>query len=207
MAPILKDTIRLQAGTKRKRNEVDEASDAQSRILLLEDQILESQKSYNHIVTVLNYARNEDISSAPATRPLALVVLCRIFCKLILLGKLSRIAQASADQSTIVQWLNDRLSDFRDILLESFSKEDQGIQATNLTLLMKIFKVDAEHLQSSEESSWRRGWFTKILEALIGTKWSSAACSLFVETYANPFTDIRYHTFNFLGSVHTMANR
>ena len=190
-------------GKKRKRQHSDEVVDAQSRILLLEEQILDSQKNYNHIVTLLDDSRGYGSSTTGATPPsLSLVALCRVFCKLMALGNLSKRRQASQNGTAIVQWLNDRLDDYKANLLENLCEENSESQITALTLLMKLVKEEAVHLQLSDESIWRRGTFSKLMGTLLGADTASPSRHEFVENYIESFVDVRYHTFRHIGLVY-----
>ena len=187
---------------KRKRGNSEGTNDAQSSILLLEEQIVESQKNYNHIVTLLDIARGHDSNTEASSHSLALVTLCRAFCKLMALGNLSKYQQASENQVAITQWLNDRLNDYKTMLFEDLSEQSLGSHATALTLLMKLVKEEAEHLQLSEDLIWRRGTFHRVVETLVGADTADASRNEFVEKYVEPFADVRYHTFGHLRSVY-----
>lgn len=201
MALMNKDNTVQIPSKKRKRIGQDEEADAQSNILLLEEQIIDSQKNYNHIVTLLDQARNGGIPLASTSSPLALVALCRVFCKLVVLGRLIEPRQASKNKSTIAQWLYDRLSDYKELLMNYLSDPDIGSQVTALTLLMKLFKEEAEHLQLSVDSLWLRGTLSRILHAVVHSRVSGTTRREFVVKYVEPFDDLRYHTCKFLGSV------
>ena len=188
-------------GKKRKRGNTEGAIDAHSRILLLEEQIVESQKNYNHIVTLLDDARGHDSSIEGRLRSLTLVTLCRVFCKLMAVDHLSKHHQASENQVAIAQWLNDRLNDYKAMLFEHMTEQSLESQATALTLLMKLVKEEAEHLQLSEDLIWRRGAFRRVVVTLVGADTADASRNEFVENYIDPFADIRYHTFGHLLSV------
>ncbi|KAL8832136.1 MAG: hypothetical protein Q9191_000458 [Dirinaria sp. TL-2023a] len=189
------DTVRK----KRKRRRSDDSVDEQSRILLLEEQILESQKNFNHIVTLLDNVRGNGASTGALPRSLTLVALCRIFFKLIATGNLSKSRQASQNEEVITQWLNDRLDDYKATLLENLSEENPESQTTALTLLMKLVKGEAEHLHLSEESIWRRGTFSNIVATLLSADAATTSRHHFVDKYVDPFVDIRYHIFRHLG--------
>lgn len=189
------------AGKKRKRKELDDDNDTQAKYLLLEEQIAESQKNYNNIVTLLDHARARKVQCEGSKRSLALVVLCRVFCRLMVLGKLINPTRTLENESAISQWLNDRLNDYTDVLLRCLSDLDVGNQITALNLLMKLFKEEAKHLQLSEDFTWRHHTFSKTVERLLDVETSNVTRNEFLEKYVEPFHDVRYYTLGRLGSV------
>ena len=193
------------AGKKRKREDVQGSVDAQSAFLLLEEQILESRRNYNKIVTLLEHATKRDSHEEITQSTLASIALCRVFCKLIALGHLSSTRQAHKTETAIVQWLNERYMDYKEILLKFFSEDDANRQSTALALLMRLVKEDAEHLELSEESIWRKGTFARILKELIVSGNAAESRDEFVQSYTNKYDDIRFHTFGRLRSAIPVA--
>lgn len=183
------------AGKKRKRADIEEIPDSASAILLLEQQILESRKNYNRIITLLDFAKDQNSQHDDTSSVLALVALCRVFCKLIVLGNLSKSRQTPENETAIVQWLNERYADVKDALLTILSGDDISRQITALTLLMRLVKADAESSKSSEESTWRNGTFTKVVERLIQSETTADVREEFTQSYVEEFSDVRYYTF------------
>lgn len=183
------------AGKKRKREEGEEVNDTESAILLLEQQILESRINYNKVVTLLSYAQNSEPQQDNRSSTLAFVALCRVFSKLIALGNLSKTRQTPENEAAIIQWLNERYTNFKDILLDVLCGTDISRQSTALTLLMRLVKVDAEHLNLSEKSIWRDSTFSSILEVLVRSKTAADSRDDFKCKYIEEFIDVRFHTF------------
>ena len=188
------------AGKKRKREASQGSVDLQSAFLLLEEQIIESRRNYNKIVTLLEHARKRDSQEEMTQSTLALIALCRVFCKLIALGHLSSTRQAQETETAIVQWLNERYMDYKEILLKLFSEDDASRQSTALALLMRLVQEDAEHLELSEESIWRKGTFARILKELILSGNAAESRDEFVQNYMNKYYDIRFHALRRLRS-------
>lgn len=183
------------AGNKRKRRDGEEVNDTESDILLLEQQILESRKNYNKIVTLLNYAKTLESQQDNTSSILAVVALCRVFSRLIALGNLSKTRQTPENEAAIMQWLNERYTDFKDTLLTFLSENDMSRQSTSLTLLMRLVKADAEHSDLSEESIWRNSTFSSVLEELVRSETAADARDEFMYKYVKEFSDVRFHTF------------
>ena len=170
--------------------------DVHSDILLLENGILESRKNYNSIITLLEYMRAEPASDERDV--VAAVALYRVFCRLMVLGNLTKNGDASGAETTIVQWLKERLRDFEEALLRIIQSADPTKQTTALTLLMRLVKEKAVHLVLSEDVTWRNGLFRNTVQGLITTTDSIPAVDEFVEKYVKEFVDIRYYTFTCL---------
>ena len=65
----------------RKAPKQTKSDDAQTQILLLEEQIIESREHYNNIVKLQQWIHAVD--QKPKTGNLSAVALCRVFCRLI----------------------------------------------------------------------------------------------------------------------------
>ena len=189
------------AGKKRKREDVQGSVDVQSAFLLLEEQILESRRNYNKIVTLLEHATKRDSHEEITQSTLASIALCRVFCKLIALGHLSSTLQAHETETAIVQWLNERYMDYKEVLLKLFSEDDASRQSMALALLMRLVKEDAEHLELSEDSIWRKGTFARMLKELILSGNAAESRDEFTQNYTNKYDDIRFHAFGRLRSA------
>lgn len=176
--------------------ESDPEADIQSEILLLENQILESRKNYNSIVTLLGYSKEH---GAEDQRDIAAAVaLCRIFCRLMAAGNLSKTRETAGDEVIVVQWLKKQLREYEALILAMLSSEDIGRQSTALTLLMRLMREQAEYLKLQEDAIWRDGIFVGVLQALLGNSPADDRRAEFVEKYLVKFDDIRYHTFAFV---------
>ena len=189
-------------GSKRSRiasKECLEESVLQEDILSLEEKILESRNNYNSIHTLLDYLRSSDHGDEKDV--LAAVALCRVVCKLMAGGSLNRHREKAGNENTIAQWLGERLQDYENELLKMLKEPDAGRQSTALTLLMRLVKEEAAHLNNLKESVWRDGIFGKIVHNLVEDEVFEETRALFVEKYVEKYDDVRYYTFALLGHV------
>ncbi len=182
--------------TRVAEQELDHEADIQSEILLLENQILESRKHYNSIVTLLDYLKELD---AEDQRDIAAAVaLCRIFCRLMAAGSLTKSKEMADDEVIIIQWLRKRLKEYEASTLAMLSLENTGRQSTALTLLMRLMREQVEYLKLQEDAIWRDGIFARVLQTLIESGPSDNRRAEFVEKYLVKYDDIRYYTFAFV---------
>ena len=205
----------LDTGQKRKRNdETSHASkkictvavvsppeqvDFQDRALQLEEKILESRTNYNSIHTLLESLRHE---AGPAEEKIiAAVALCRVFCRLLAGGHLSKLVGSSGNEATIIEWLTQRLQDFEKSLMQMLLDENINQQSTALTVAVRLVKEKALHLSQSEDAVWRRGLFGQLVETLIQQDVAEETRAEFTEKYVVVYDDIRYYTFTYLAYV------
>lgn len=183
-------------GTKRKRDTVQDETDSVSRILVLENQVLESRQYYNNIVTILKQCWGQDTERDNEESTVAVVALYRIFCRLMALGRLAQPRGTPENEVTIVQWLNARYIEYKEILLTTLSQSGSSQQSTALTLLMRLVKEEATHLKPSEDALWRTGTFVRVLKALLDAVNPSAdVLDEFAQEYVQKYDDIRFYTF------------
>lgn len=216
MQPIMAKatTSRVEPGKKRKRNDetfriskksrtvtVDSPRevDFQDQALQLEEKIFQSRTNYNNIHTLLQYlqekvgALDEDIVAA--------VTLCRVFCRLMAGGNLSKLREGSGNEATIVQWLRERLQDYEQGLLRLLRNGGNGKQSTALTVVMRLVKEKALHLNQSEDAFWQNGLFGKLVQTLIEENVAEETRTEFVEKYVEKYDDVRYYTFACLADL------
>lgn len=186
----------MKSSKKRKRESSQDDTGGYSSILEIERQILESRRNYNKIVTLLSHCWNQDPQKEDEENTLAVVALCRIFCRLMALGSLSKDQDTSGNEATVVQWLNDRFNDYKDILLETLSQGDVTKQSTALTLLMRLFKEEATRLKKSDEAVWQTGTFAKALKFVMDGESSADVRNEFVQQYVEEYDDVRFYTFS-----------
>lgn len=167
--------------------------DPQAQILLLENQILQSRRHYNNIVTlmtILNETDNrqdQDIAAA--------VALCRVFSRLSVAGNLSKTKNASENEAIIVDWLKERYREYIEGLLGLLGHGTLARQNTALALLLRLLKLDAAYASPGEERTMRTGLFSKVMRALIEAEAGQEVREEFVEKYVEKYDDIRYYTF------------
>ena len=165
----------------------------QDEALQLEEKILESRTNYNSIHTLLKCLQQEDELKNEKT--IATVALCRIFCKLMARGSLSKLHESSSNEVIIMQWLKERLHDYEQGLLRMLKSNNIGTQSIALTVLMRLLKDEASHLNQSAEVLWQEGIFWQMVQTLIEEEVVEEVRTEFVETYVVKYEDVRYHTF------------
>ncbi|SLM40717.1 Nucleolar complex protein 4 [Lasallia pustulata] len=186
----------------KRRTVVDSPSqkdDIETHLLELETQISESRRYYNNIVTLLVYLRDD--SSEDRTDLAAAVALCRVFCRLLAAGSLTKSRDAPENEVTIVEWLKSRFQEYTEALLDTVVKEDSFKQSTSLTLLMRLVKESAVYLKPGEDSTWRHGLFTEVLRRLLEAESGDMIRAEFVEKYVEEYDDVRFYTFAALASL------
>ena len=202
----------LEPGKKRKRKDGEpgilkksrrapkaQEADLQEDILGLEQKILESRTNYNSIHTLLDYIRVE--VSADEKDVLAAVALCRVFCRLMAAGNLNKPQDKASNEATIVQWLKGKLQEYEHELLKLLKNEVIGRQSTALTLLMRLFKEEATHLDKPDEAIWRDGLFERLLRTVVEDDVGEDTRTEFMEKYVEEYDDVRYYTFARLAYV------
>ena len=208
------DTSNLQLGEKRRRKDgifharkksrtaatvPDEDVEFQDEALRLEEKILESRTNYNSIHTLLKCLQQED--EPKKKRTIAAVALCRIFCKLMARGSLSKLHESSSNDHVIMQWLRERLHAFEQALLRMLKSKNIGTQGIALTILMRLLKDEASHLNQSADVLWQEGIFWQLLQTLIEGTVVEETRTEFVEGYVVKYEDVRYYTFACLAYV------
>ena len=173
--------------------EHDEGSD----ILLLETKIVESRKHYNDITTLIGYLHNNN----DETQSLAAVALCRVFCRLLAAGALTKSNESSNDGSsqsdrTICRWLLERLNETHTQLFQMLKEDDPTKQATTLTISMQLLREQAKHYHQSNHVEWSRNAFQNMIETLIAEGTPFTAAEAFAEMFASKYDDVRYYTFD-----------
>ena len=168
----------------------DDEDDSEAQILLLEMEILESKKNYNNIVKLLDIARNVEDEGELAV--LAAVALCRVFIRLLAAGSLTHKRSLSEKEVVVVQWLKDRLSEYRKVLVSLLSREE--LASTALTLAMKVLKSESEQLNGNKEFFvFPKDFLEDIIRALFEAR-NHAAGKEFVEKYVDEYDDVRFFT-------------
>ena len=172
----------------------------QDEALQLEEKILESRTNYNSIQTLLKYLQQENELKNEKT--IAAVALCRIFCKLMARGSLSKLQESSSNELVIMQWLRERLLDYEQGLLRMLKSKSIGTQSIALTVLMRLLKDEASYLnQSADNLCWQEGIFWQLVQTLIEEEVVEETRTEFVERYVVKYEDVRYHTFACLAYV------
>lgn len=167
---------------------------AQARILLLEEQTLESREHYNNIVKLQQLVGNFEQKPKPAT--LAAVALCRVFCRLIAGEKLIRRNEDTDAEAQVAQWLKARLKAYVDALTSWLGGSDATQESTALTLLMRIVKEEVSTGSRRSEQAWRteKSTFYLLVSALLEREGAEAARQEFVEKFVEEHDDVRFYT-------------
>lgn len=175
---------------KTSKSKAEATEDQGPHILQLEAQILESRRHYNNIVTLISIAspKNGDTEATV----LAAVSLCRIYCRLLVGGSLTKRKTTSEAELVIVQWLKERLNEYVDLLLEYLRSDTVEAQTTALTLLMRLVK---EEVNQQGASAWEKGIFLQIVAVVLGTgRQSDSLRQEFRVKYFGNFDDVRFYT-------------
>lgn len=185
---------------KRKRTAVQEAvspppatHDAKD-VLELENQILESRRHYNNIVQLLEYLKKPEAEDDDRSF-IAAVALCRVFCRLLAGGKMSRKQGISNDETLIIDWLRERLKEYKNLLISKLASQKPEWSQLALTLPLQMMKEESVYLKVPNDTVWRNGTFALLLRKLADGTTPEATRGLFVKNYLVVFDDIRYYTF------------
>ena len=170
----------------------------QDEALQLEENILESQTNYNSIHTLLKYLQQEDELKNEKT--IAAVALCRIFCKLMARGSLSKLHESSSNEVMIKQWLRERLHDYEQGTLRMLKSRNNGTQSIALIVLMRSLKAEASHLNQSAAILRQQGILWQLVHTIIEEEVVEEVRTEFVERYVK-YEDVRYYTFACLAYV------
>ncbi|KAL8733982.1 MAG: hypothetical protein Q9166_001743 [cf. Caloplaca sp. 2 TL-2023] len=169
----------------------DEAS-VEGEILLLEGDILKSRKHYNKIPTLVQYCKDPKHEKRCIT---AVVALCRVFCRLMAMGSMSKPREASESEVLIVQWLRSQYDRYNDELIFITMCPNTGMQSLALTLLMRLLKAQSDSLDRPFDNSHRNGGvFHKIIASITSGNSVELIRQEFVKKYAQPYDDVRYYT-------------
>ena len=204
---VRESTDNLELGEKRRRQDTSlharkksrtvatvshENIELQDEALQLEEKILESRTNYNSIHTLLKCLQQGDELKIEET--IAAVALCRIFCKLMARGSLSKLQESSRDEIMVMQWLRERLHDYEQGLLRMLRSNNSGTQSIALAILMRLLKYEASHLDQSADSIWQEGIFWQLVQTLIEDEVVEETRIEFAERYVVKYEDVRYYT-------------
>jgi U3 small nucleolar RNA-associated protein 19 len=163
--------------------------DAQARILLLEDGILNSKKNYNNITVLLRYLQDGKDESVVAA-----IALCRVFTRILAAGDLVKGQETTENEAVVRLWLRERYSEFKNALLQLLSRTDAG--STALTLCMRMLKSEGTHLQNGLEYNFPKAFLRELVGVLLSPGTEVSIRREFSENYAEEYDDIRFFTFD-----------
>lgn len=165
-----------------------------NEVLELENKILESRRHYNNIVKLLAYLKKPDAEDDDRSF-IAAVALCRVFCRLLAGGKMSRKQGVSNDETLIINWLRERLKEYKNLLIPKLASQKPEWSQLALTLPLQMMKEESVYLKVPNGTVWRNGTFALLLRKLADGTTPEATRGLFVKNYLVEFDDIRYYTF------------
>lgn len=175
---------------RRRDSSDDELEDANAKILLMEQGILESKKNYNDITILLGTAG--EFKKGKPESMLAAVALCRIFVRLLAQGSLVLKKSTSERETVVVTWLRDQLYQYKS-LLESLLQDDE-LGSTSLTLSMRILKAEGEVSQDKEDYEFPQAALEAIVAKILMID-NEDVRQAFIEEYVEQYDDIRFFTF------------
>ena len=177
------------------KSSTESTGSAQEEILALEKSISESRKNYNNIAKLLSIAETREGNEEIAT--LAAVTLCRVFCRLQASGSLDNVKTASQPDIIIVKWLNERKSEFAQLLGTLLSGEEQELKSTVLALWMRLVKEEVNR----KPAAWKTGLFSKLIRILVSHyEATESSRDEFIQKYFTKFRDLQYHTLGLIVS-------
>lgn len=166
---------------------------ASAQVTVLEEQIKESQRHYNNIQSLLSLAKKEvklSESEAPAT-----LALCRVFCRLLAEGRLSKANAAHPNELKILEWLKERCVDYQRVLFRMLEESKAVLQRIALHSGMQLVREEVLNAGASADSVWRTALFPKVLGAVLRSSSAGDVCDEYLAKYANAYDDIRHYTF------------
>ncbi|KAL8952953.1 MAG: hypothetical protein Q9222_001172 [Ikaeria aurantiellina] len=192
-------TVDQKAKIRRAAKTAAQTTNVEEDILTLEGQILQSRKHYNNIASLLRYC--QDDGSQISSSSLAAVALCRVFCRLIANGSISKPGEGQEKEIVVVKWLRGQLENYKQTLLGFFSSNDPGKQNSALTLLMRLLKDESQNSHLAPESIWRNGVFARLILKILDSNTADAVREEFVEKYVQSYDDVRLYTFACLSDM------
>lgn len=165
-----------------------------NEVLDLENQISESRRHYNNIVSLLEYLKKPDAEDDDQSF-IAAIALCRVFCRLLAGGKMSKKQGISNDETLIIDWLRERLREYKNLLIPKIASQKPEWSQLALTLPLQMMKEESVYLKVPNDTAWRNGTFGLLLRKLADGMTLEATRALFVKNYLVKFDDIRYYTF------------
>ncbi|RYP82817.1 hypothetical protein DL769_001514 [Monosporascus sp. CRB-8-3] len=173
----------------------DSDDNPQAKVLLLENEILESKKNYNNIAVLLDIARKDhDVELALV----ALVSLCRVFLRLLASGSMTRRSGQSEKEIVVLQWLKGRMGDYKRLLIRGLAEEVTA--STALTLGMRILKAESQYLSEKGEYNFPKAFLKEIVGAIVRQSPEDVRQE-FCEKFLGEYADVRFYSFSALKDV------
>jgi U3 small nucleolar RNA-associated protein 19 len=169
--------------------------DPQAKMLLLEQQILESPAHYPNITSLLDFLKSDDATQKVTSA----VALCRVFCRLMAAERMVR--QKSMDEQEIeqVDWLKTKYKEYGRQLGRLLA--NQELQSTALTLMMRLVKEETSQDGRRAEQAWRTGIFADLILGLLASADTVGAREEFMEKFVDEHDDVRYFAFYAVANI------
>ncbi|RYO75059.1 hypothetical protein DL766_000871 [Monosporascus sp. MC13-8B] len=173
----------------------DGDSNPQAKVLLLENEILESKKNYNNIAVLLDIARKDHDTELALV---ALVSLCRVFLRLLASGSMTRRSGQSQKEIVVIQWLKGRIGDYKKLLIRALAEELTA--STALTLAMRILKAESQYLSEKGEYNFPKAFLKDIVGAIVRQSPGDVRQE-FCEKFLGEYADVRFYSFGALKDI------
>ncbi|GAB7356212.1 hypothetical protein MBLNU459_g6792t1 [Dothideomycetes sp. NU459] len=192
---------KLATKPKKLKAAKDDGEDAQTQILALETEILESNKHYKNISVLIKKCESasDADAAANANSVTAAVALCRVFCRLMAGEKMVKHKGLRDADMDAVDGLKAQFKEYTKALCAMLHHDE--LQSTSLTLLMRLVKEETSQQGRRAEQAWRTGVFPSALDALLSSPIAAVARQEFVEKYVEEHDDVRYFTFYTIANV------
>jgi len=169
------------------------AKQAAAQVAELEAAISESQKNLNNIATLLSLAK-KDVKLGHA-HSASVIALCRVFCRLLVDGRLTRSNANSEKELTVIEWLRARYADYQRLVLDQLRDGEPAAQLLALTCCMQLLREEVSNATTGVESIWKSGLFLKVAASVLGSAEDSELSQEFTKSYVQPYDDVRHYTF------------
>ncbi|EGE84468.1 ribosome biogenesis protein Noc4 [Blastomyces dermatitidis ATCC 18188] len=176
-----------------KRRAVADDNEDKNRIQQLEDQIAESRKYYNNIVTLISLFITEDSTKSPNLT--VALSLCRVFCRLLAGGQFNKPKGASEQDLILVAWLKERYQEYQQGLINVLKKAEPTAQIAALSLCMRLIKEQSINGGAGADVGvWKGGYFNDLVIALIEAQDGERVRSEFIENFLTKYHDVAFYT-------------
>ncbi|KAG5290778.1 CBF/Mak21 family [Histoplasma capsulatum G186AR] len=188
-----KESSEPKQQSSKRRVVADEDKEDKNKIQQLEDQITESRKYYNNIVTLLSLFITEYAAKSPNLT--AAVSLCRVFCRLMAGGQLIKSKDASEQDLILVAWLKERYQEYQNGLINILKHGEAPAQIAALSLFMRLIKEQSVNGGTGAEIGvWKGPCFYGLIAALIEAQDGERVRSEFIKKFLNEYHDVAIYT-------------
>ncbi|KAK2875160.1 hypothetical protein FQN49_001724 [Arthroderma sp. PD_2] len=185
------DTDSTRRSMKRRAIEENNGKSDEDHIQELENQIAESRKYYNNIVTLIS--KLDDADTGKAGRKAVAISLCRVFCRLLAGGQMNVPKGATEQDLILVGWLKERYQEYKAALVAILRDGEPSQQVANLSLAMQLLKEHTTYYSGSDMNVWNGGYFDDILAAVVKPG-NDKVRAHFTENFFQTYHDITVYT-------------